>query len=54
MPNLTPEQYRKLKDVECQVNVAKEELNTVLDTLNKKSDELEWAEIKIADAKQIG
>lgn len=41
MPNLDPEQYRELKDVERQVNVAKEELNTVLDTLNEKSDELE-------------
>ena len=39
--------------MERQVNVAKEELNTVLDTLNEKSDELEWAEIKIADAKQM-
>lgn len=53
LPNLDPEQYRELKDVERQVNVAKEELNTVLDTLNEKSDELEWAEIKIADAKQM-
>ena len=45
LPNLDPEQYRELKDVERQVNVAKEELNVV-------QGELEQAEKTIADAKE--
>lgn len=45
LPNLDPERYRELKDVERQLNVANDELNVV-------QGELEQAEKTIADAKE--
>lgn len=50
LTNLDPAEYRELKDVKRQVNVAYEELDDVQDKIDAKSEALEHAEQVIAQA----
>ncbi len=52
LPNLDPERYRELKDVGRKIGAANEELKGVQSVLTAKRNELEQAEMEIADAKE--
>lgn len=52
LPNLDPAEYRGLKDAERQVNMAKEELDSVLEKIDAKNRDLEHAKQVIAKAEE--